>query len=386
MRSATLGLALAATLIFAGCSGGGGSSSTPSSNSGTSSTSQTQSENAISSTNAVGAPAKSLSDYNSAVSPQSAARNAASLTLNTCQPYSGGGSYEFFSPDKNNDANSTEQQYFYDNACTQLARDNVRIWTSTSSSSETVSTTMKVYALGNATPSATRTDTVSITNGTFDQYGFPNPANGFDRTETGALNISGSNTIVADFELVVLPISGSTESFCGDGAGYNATGFQSLNETFGWQGSVLNTGTRTVNGNGSVTWSATHSGSTAKGAIGSLSIATGTQNTACPIATPMFTLSGGTSLGSYSIPITVTYQAGLLIGLTITNATLANGNTLNVTTNTSVSPTSNLFITGTIANGGSQIATFNVDAFGDGTLTMTSSGTQYVITDWQVVH
>ena len=75
----------------------------------------------------------------------------------------------------------------------------------------------------------------------------------------------------------------------------------------------------------------------------------------------------------------------MLVNLQVTNATLANGTTLNVTTNTSVSPTSNLFITGTVASSGAQVASFNVDAFGDGTLTVSSSGAQYVVTDWHVV-
>jgi hypothetical protein len=99
----------------------------------------------------------------------------------------------------------------------------------------------------------------------------------------------------------------------------------------------------------------------------------------------MFTLAGGTSLGAYSIPTIATYKSGLLIGLTISNATLAGGLALNVTTNTSVSPTSPQFISGTVASGSTPLATFNVDAFGDGTLTMSAGGTQYVITDWHVV-
>lgn len=388
MRTATLGFTLASALIVAGCSGGG-SSSTPSSGSATSNTpsgtAQTQSEASISTTNAVGEPMKSLANYTDAISPQSDARSPQSLALSTCQTYSGGGSYEFFSPDKNGDANSTEQQYFYDNACTQLARDEVRLWTTTSTSSETVNHTTKIYALGNATASAVRTDAVTIVNGTFDQYGFPNPAAGFARTDAGSLNIAGSNTVNSDFELVMLPLNGASESFCGDAAGYNATGISSLSETFGWQGGVFSTGTRTVNSNGTVTWSATHTGSTAKGAIGSFSIGIAAQNTACPISKPMYTLSGGTSQGSYTIPTVATYQSGLLVNLSITSASLANGTTLNVSTNGSVSPTSSLFITGTISSGSSQISTFNVDAFGDGTLTMTSSGAQYVITDWHVV-
>jgi hypothetical protein len=134
-----------------------------------------------------------------------------------------------------------------------------------------------------------------------------------------------------------------------------------------------------------VTWTATHAGVVFTGAIGSLSVATGSENTACPIATPQYTLAGGTSQGSYTIPVTTTYMHGELTNLTVTSAQLASGNTLNVTTNSNVANTSTNFITGTISNGSTQIATFAVDCFGDGTLTVTSSGAQFVIDDWHVV-
>jgi len=134
-----------------------------------------------------------------------------------------------------------------------------------------------------------------------------------------------------------------------------------------------------------VTWNATHSGSTSKGAIGALSIVTGSQNTSCPITTPKFTLAGGTVVGSYTIPTVATYKLGLLVNLSVTGATLANGNTLNITTNGGVAPTSSLFITGIIGNGSNPIATLNVNAFGDGTLTMAPGGTVYTVTDWHVV-
>ncbi|HUN29345.1 MAG TPA: hypothetical protein VMV65_06040, partial [Alphaproteobacteria bacterium] len=99
---------------------------------------------------------------------------------------------------------------------------------------------------------------------------------------------------------------------------------------------------------------------------------------------PEFTLAGGTSQGAYSIPVSATYLHGELTNLVVTNATLANGNTLNVATNSSVSPANSNFITGTISGSSGQIATFAVDCFGDGTLTVTSSGAQYVIDDWHV--
>ena len=292
---------------------------------------------------------------------------------------------EFFAPDKNNDPKSTEQQYFYDTACTQLARDLIRIYQSNGTSAESVHVTEADYAQGSTSANATRTNTVTITNATFDQYGYPIAASGFDRAETGSLSIAGAQAVDSDYELVMQPASGSSNQFCGDSAGYNVAGFAALGETFGWQGGVLSAGTRTVNGDGSVTWNATHSGSSSKGAIGSLSIVTGTQNTSCPIATPMFALSGGAVTGSYSIPTIATYKLGLLTSLSVTGATLANGNTLNITTNAGVSPTSNLFITGIVGNASTPIATLDVNAFGDGTLTMAAGGAVYTISDWHVV-
>jgi hypothetical protein len=381
-RSSLSVTALVLAAALAGCGGGGAGGATPTGPGGGGGgvvSDQAQSETAISATSAFGSPLKSFTDYNNTISPQSEGTRPETAS-GTCNNYS-----EFFAPDKNGDPNSTEAQYFYDAGCTQIARDVVRIYTSTGAKSETVNTTAKLYAINNTTPSATRNDAVVITNASFDSHGYPIAAQGFDRSSTGSLDLAGSRTINSDAELVMLPASAGVNSFCSDSAGFNATGIPRLNETFGWNGGVLSGGTRTANGDSTVTWNATHAGSTFKGAIGSLSIATGTQNTACPISTPMFTLSGGTSIGTYSIPVVATFKAGLLVNLSITNAQLANGNALNVTTNTSVPPTSNLFITGIVSNGSTQIATFNVNAFGDGTLTITSSGTQYVINDWHVV-
>ncbi len=382
-------LIVLAALTLAACGGGSGSSPIvpPSGGSGNGgSSTQSQSESAIATANAFGSPVKDFSNYEhttsatSGASSMSIGRSTQSVPLGTCN-----NGIEFFAPDKNGDPNSTERQYFYDGACTQLARDIVRIDTQSSPSSETVNRATKLYAPNNATPIADRSDSDTISNATFDKYGDPIAANGFDRVDSGYLNISGSRTINSDGELVMLAASNGVNAFCRDSAGFNATGIAKLNETFGWQGGALSGGTRTANADGSVTYSSTSAGSTFKGAIGSLSISTGVQNTACPISTPMFGLTGGSQIGAYSIPITVTYLHGALQSLTIANATLANGTTLNVTTNSSAGPTSNQFITGTVAQNGTQLATFGVDSFGNGTLTVTSSGAQFVITDWHVV-
>jgi hypothetical protein len=394
MRTPAL-FALTATLTLAACGGGSGGGSTPAVNPtatpGGGQTTQAQSETAISAANSLGDPVKTLHDFNTSTSgalllARDGTARIDSLPVGQCVVVGSGAnavSLEFFSPDKNNDPNSTEEQYFYDSACAQLQKDVVRVYTP-NGSSETVARTVNIYPNGSATASSTRTDNVSILNATFNQYGYPSASAGFDRSEQGTLNLAGSKTIASGDELVLAAASGGTNSYCGDSAGYNATGIASLNETFGWQGQTLS-GTRTLNGDGSVTWSSTHSGTSYKGAIGGLSLGAGTENTACPIATPQFTLAGGTALGTYTIPVSATFMHGILTNLVVTNATLSNGNTLNVTTNANVAPTNPAFISGTVSNNGTQVASFSVDDAGDGTVTVTASGTTYTMNDWHVV-
>jgi hypothetical protein len=148
---------------------------------------------------------------------------------------------------------------------------------------------------------------------------------------------------------------------------------------------MIANGTRTVNSDGSITWNFTHAGSTYTGPIGGLSIQAGVQNTNCPITTPMFTLAGGTQKGSFNLPVQATFNAGILTNLTVSNGTLANGDALNVSTNSGVSPSDEHFISGTLAKSGTTIANFNVNAFGDGTLVVAASGKAYDIEDWHVV-
>jgi hypothetical protein len=380
--------ALATTLLLAACGGGGGGGTTgggtmPTSGGSTQST-QTASQAAVDAANALGDPVKAEAAFIATTSGSAAVARVAMganrmLANGVCT-----NGIEFFAPDKNGDANSTEDQYFYDNACTQLARDVVRIYT-INGSSETVTRNETQYAVNNATPIATRTATLSFVNGTYGANGYPVVADGFARTATAQTTISNVKTIADDNELVMQPGSNGVNTWCGDSAGYNETGIASLNETFGWQGSVLSGGTRTVNADGSVTWQATHTGSVESGAIGAIAIAAGTPNTACPITTPAYTLTGGTADGTYTIPVTTTFMHGELTALTVTNASLANGNTLNVSTNNGVSPTNANFITGSVTNGSSQLATFAVDCFGNGTLTVTGTGAQFVINDWHVV-
>jgi hypothetical protein len=379
-------LAAFLTSMLTACGGGasGSGSVTPPGAGGQNTQSAAQqTEDSIASTEALGAPVQDFANVNDSTnSPlQSSVIRAEDTAVPTASGTCNNG-VEFYAPDKNGDPNSTETQFFYDNACTGLARDVVRIWTSTGSSSETVQRTAKMYALNSSTPAAVRTETVNFIHASFDQYGYPVVKNGFDRSNTGELDVASVKTIVEDGEFVLAATSGNSTTFCSDSAGYNAAGISG--ETYGWAG-LLPSGTRTVNSDGSVTWQSTHTGSTYTGSVGSFSIQIGAQNTACPISAPMFALAGGTLKGTFNIPVTATFARGILVNLTIANATLVNGDTLNVTTNTNLQPPDPHFISGTLTKSGASVASFNVNAFGDGVLTVAATGKQFVIDDWHVV-
>ena len=252
MRTSSITLlALASSLALTACSGGGGGATPPvngggNTGGGTTLSSQAQSETAVSVANSLGDPVKAMTNFNAGTTGAQvvAVNNNAQATVAQASGTCNNGA-EFWSPDKNSDANSTEEQYFYDSACAQLARDIVRIF-NVNGTSETVNRTEKQYAINNATPTAQRTDSVSFINGTYDKNGFPSAAAGFARSAAGELDLAGAKTTVDDDELVVMPASGNTSAFCGDAAGYNATGIQNLGETFGWQSAVATGGTRTV--------------------------------------------------------------------------------------------------------------------------------------------
>lgn len=372
---------LLAALALTACGGGSGTtgSLTPPTNGGTTQSTQTQTEDAVDTANDVGTPVKDFSSFDESTGSPLQSVTRQSTGDGTCN-----NGVELFAPDKKGDANSTERIDFYDNGCTAVARDAVRVYTSTGANSETVQRTVSLYLLNATSPAAVRSETVNFRDATFDQFGYPIAKDGFARTHTGELDISGAKTIAEDGELVVAPSSAGSTTFCSDSAGFNATGVAALNETFGWAG-VMPNGTRTVNSDGSVTWNSTHNGTVYTGPIGGLSIQAGVQNTACPIATPMFTLAGGATKGTFTLPVSATFDRGILTNLTIQNATLANGDTLNVQTNSGVQPGDSHFISGTLAKSGTQIASFNVDAFGDGVLIVAATGKQYQIEDWHVV-
>jgi hypothetical protein len=345
--------------------------------------------NAIDAVNALGSPVKTYGDETTS-EPGSNSRSKHDLEPARPGPHIGKSAchagIEFFSPDRANDPNSTEVLNFYDGRCSQLARDAVRKWTAGSTpGTETVTRTVTDYAQGGATAISTRTERTTFTNGTFGRYGFPVVADGFQRETSSTLVVGTRKNVLSDSETVMAKTTTSVSGYCTDSAGYNSVGIAKLNLAFGWNGGAFGGGTRTLNPDLSVTWSATHSGQTESAPIGALSIASGTPNASCPIATPAYVLSGGTAKGSYTIPIAVTYKFGVIRRLTVTNATLSSGYTLNVATNARKWPANPAFINGTVTSGSATVAVFNVNAFGNGTLTVAATGNQFPITDWNVV-
>lgn len=294
--------------------------------------------------------------------------------------------HEFFSPDKAGTPNSTETIDFYEPACVHIARVAVRIWTPASASSETVARTVANFSLGSSTPRSVREETTRFSNATFGAYGFPILADGFDRETSSTLTVGDvKKTVISDSESVMLPSTSNVNDYCTDSAGYNAVGVPILDLSYGWQGGAFSGATRTLNSNGSLTWRATHTGTAQEAPIGAFSIAIGAYNTACPITAPAYALDGGTLKGNYTIPVSLTYYDGDIQNVTIANATLANTYALNVTTDANVPPSSLNFIQGTVAENGTTLATFDVNAFGTGTLTNGKNGHVFLVVNWSVI-
>lgn len=170
-------------------------------------------------------------------------------------------------------------------------------------------------------------------------------------------------------------------TYCQSSAGYLAGGIPSLDETFGWQSGAYTGGQRGTDSRGSAIWSANASGAVLQGSIGSLSIARNGGAT-CPMNAPAFIVKGGTSANAFTMPISMEFRRGALVNLSVVNARFASGDALEVTTH---ADRQSMQVRGMITNGRAQVATFVTNAFGDGTLTITSTGAQYAIGDWIVV-
>ncbi|HZT13142.1 MAG TPA: hypothetical protein VFA29_10075 [Candidatus Baltobacteraceae bacterium] len=380
---------LLAASLLAACSGGGGGAPPavpgPPNNGGGGNDPNALAYVAISAMNAVGAPIQGNSDSNEV--------GGGGGGTGACKPLAGNnGATAFFAPDKANDPNSTERLRYYDTSCQQVATDTVRIITAHDpvAGTETVQRTITKFAPNATTPTSVRTETANYTtpNNNFDGNGYPIIVPGLTRMSQSQLTIGGTLTANTADEYIAGPVvSPSQTSFCGDNAGYNVIGAATLNQTFGWSSATdSSNGMRTVNPDGSVTFTTNRVGAAYNGPIGSMSINTGTLNTACPIGTPAFSINvSGGLIGDFSVPVQAQFNSGNLVNLTIANGSLGNGYTLNVSTNSKLSGTNSQFITGSINDStGKQVANFSMSAIGIGALQV-STGQHFQIIDWHVV-
>jgi hypothetical protein len=186
--------------------------------------------------------------------------------------------------------------------------------------------------------------------------------------------------ILSGSELVMR--NGGAGDYCQSSAGYSVSGIPSLDETFGWESGAFTGGSRTAGERGSAVWSANASGAVVQGEIGSLSIARSGAPATCPVSAPAFVLKGGTSENAFSLPISMAFRHGELSNLSVVDGRFANGESLEVATPSNRAPVD---VNGLVLSGRTQVASFRTNALGNGTLTITSTGAQYVIADWIVV-
>jgi len=206
------------------------------------------------------------------------------------------------------------------------------------------------------------------------------------RAERGLSGISGGRAsdkrIVSGSYIRLQRSFGNVTDFCESSAGFTRAGIPSLDVTFGWQSGAFSGGARASDERGSATWSATAAGEIVEGAIGALSIKRVAGGGTCPLSTPAFWLDGAEAANAFSIPVSIAFHRGQLSNLSVANASFTNGESLDVTSSASRHGT---VVNGVIRNGRTRLATFRTNASGNGTLTITSSGAQYVVADWIVV-
>jgi len=256
-----------------------------------------------------------------------------------------------------------ENKYFYDNACTQLAKDSVADVTKPSSSTESINKTVTWYNAA-GTQMAQRQA----------QYNITGSQDNFSSVLTSALFVgtSASPANQYDHQLTVAPQSQYVDARAGDGAWIDNDGRPAIDMSFGGSG-VLTNATQTTDPNtGNVTFAGTHTESYVKGPLGSLTLP----------SQPPFQVRGGSAVGTGTLTGSVTFDpSGNLVSASVTG-TLRNGDQLAIS---SAGTPPSVSINGTITtSGGSPVATFTVDQFGNGTITF-ANGQQALIIDWRIV-
>jgi len=270
--------------------------------------------------------------------------------------------------------------YYYDSHCRSLALQVVRTSLSTGLGSATALETSTSFAPGRSAPIAVRSDTSQLWRAPAGRSAQSDRA--FALSTSGQLSTSAGNRFLSGSAIVVRPTLPNLSAFCLSSAGYGVAGIPSLDETFGWEEGTLSNGARTTDGRGTTRWFATADGDVVRGPIGALTLSGGVVSPRCPMAAQAFSLSGAVARDSFMIPISATFSYGRLLGVSVYDAKFSDGEHLHVSTlDVHGSPS----IAGVVERSGTQLATFRVDAYGNGTLAITSTGAQYVMTDWLVV-
>ena len=293
---------------------------------------------------------------------------------------------QFFAPDRRGDARSSETRDYFDSACTQLARDTLRLYAFRGPASEVVERVISLYQRGGSTPVAVRRETSFVASTRFGRWGFPVARDGFAQTTASSLWVGNRRESSDGSGIVLLPGRGVTTGYCQDSAGYSVGGFPSLDATFGWEGGTLDSqisATRTTEGDGAITLASIEQGETFVGPIGSLAAVAQKHAGSCPSASPVYRLQGGELAGAFIAPIRATYRGGRLRRLSVSGASFSGGYRLNAVTTTAGLQAPR--VAGTLAGGGFRVAAFETDAFGNGTLTIASTGAQYRLIDWTIV-
>jgi hypothetical protein len=255
-----------------------------------------------------------------------------------------------------------ETKYFYDQACTQLAKDVLADVVQPSQSSETIARTSTWYNHA-ALQLGQRKTNFSVTGA---------PGN-FSAVITSDFFVGSSTSPESQrgHQITVSPQSQNVFNVAGNGGWVDNDGAPSINQSVGGQGQLQNV-TATVDSGGNVTFAGSHVETISKGPLGSITLSN----------TPPFTITGGTVLGHRTATGSVEFDnMGNLVALNV-NVTLINGGSA-VLTSSGTPPS--VSINGTIMNSGGQVlATFSVDQYGDGIITY-ADGQQGIIIDWHVI-
>lgn len=252
---------------------------------------------------------------------------------------------------------TTETIGYYDDACTEPERDAVAVKT-VAGATLTVQRTVTTYSLTHA-QLGVRKSTYALTG------------------STG----NGSWTVTSAFYpgTATTPLSQFGHAATLDASAYTATTGRVVNDaapkvdaSYGHQ--VATNATVATDTSGITTFSGTRNGTFFKGALDALTL-----SSAAP-----FTVSGGNQIGTSTLNGSVAYDAdGNLAAVSLTG-TLESGNTLSVTSATAANGA--LAVNGTVTSAaGATVATFTTDARGNGTLTVSATGTQVPIVDWHVI-